>query len=135
MILRGPYINIWGGPVIGENTKIGAYTEIGKGVVVGDNCSIQARCLLYEGLTIEDNVFVGPGVIFLNDVYPPSYGKHWKKTLVKRGAAIGGGAVILPGVVIGENSLVGAGSVVKKDIPAGEIWCGNPCAFLRKRDF
>jgi UDP-2-acetamido-3-amino-2,3-dideoxy-glucuronate N-acetyltransferase len=108
---------------IGEGTKIGNYCEING--IIGKNCSIQAFVFIPQGITIEDDVFIGPGTIFLNDKYPPSNGRHWEKTLVKSGAVIGGGVVILPGITIGK-SIVGAGSVVTKDIPDNETWFGNP---------
>lgn len=119
---------------IPEDTKVHAMVWIGKDVKIGHGCSIQAFCYIPGWVTLEDDVFLGPRVTLTNDLYPPSYGKHWKPTLVKRGASIGASATINPGVTIGEGSLIGSGSVVTKDVPAGEIWAGNPARFLRKRE-
>lgn len=123
--------NIHSTAKIGENTKIGSYCEIGKNVVIGKNCSIQAFVFMPCGVKLEDNVFVGPGTVFTNDKHPPSHGKSWMKTVVKAGASIGAHCTILPGVIIGERALVGAGAVVTKDIPADEIWIGNPAAYYK----
>jgi UDP-2-acetamido-3-amino-2,3-dideoxy-glucuronate N-acetyltransferase len=119
---------------IGEYCVLHSHIWIGDGVIVGDSVKIQAFTFIPQGVTIESNVFIGPRATFLNDLYPPSHGEGWKKTLVCSNASIGGGAVILPGVTIGEGALVGAGSVVTKDVPAFEIWAGNPAKFLRKRE-
>jgi len=119
---------------IGEDCKIHSHVWIGAKVKIGNRCKIQAFVFIPDGVTIEDDVFIGPAVTFLNDKYPPSHGKYWKETLVKKGAVIGGGAVILPGVTINENSLVGAGSVVTKDVPADTIVVGNPSRPLKKRN-
>jgi|SRR3990167_8333748 len=129
--LKGPGINIWGNPEIGDNTEIAAMVEVGKGVKVGKNCKIEAGALLFMGLTLEDFVFVGPGVVFTNDKYPVATG-NWKvkNTLVKSGASIGANATILPGVTIGKKSMIGAGAVVTKDVPDGETWVGNPARKL-----
>lgn len=102
---------------------------MGENVKIGNNCSIQSFVFIPKGITIEDNVFIGPGTIFLNDKYPPS--DNWGTTLVKQGARIGGGCIILPNVVIGENALVGAGSVVTSLIPPNEVWFGNPAKFYK----
>ena len=120
---------------IGDGTTVHAGVHIHDGVVIGKNCQIEALAFLPNGVELEDEVFVGPGVIFQNDLYPKT-GRRWKqkKTLVKKGSAIGGGSVILPGITIGENVLVGSGSVVTKSIPDGEVWVGNPARFLRKND-
>lgn len=109
---------------IGKGTKVGNYCEING--VIGKKCSIQAFVFIPEGVTLEDDVFVGPHTCFTNDLYPPSYGKYWKKTLVKKGAAIGANCSILPGITIGEESLIGMGSVVLCDVPDGETWVGSP---------
>lgn len=127
--LQGKFHNIYGDPKIGDGTKIGSFVEIGPDVVIGKNCKIQAYVSIPGGITIEDNVFIGPKATFLNDKYPPS--GQWSKTLIGKGASIGGGAVILPGVTIGENAKVGAGAVVTKDIPLGETWVGNPAHKLK----
>lgn len=121
---------------IGDNTKVGAFVEIQKGVVIGKNCKISSHSFICEGVTIEDGVFIGHGVMFTNDKNPRAVnddgtmqtGTDWKvvATHVKRGASIGSNATILPGITIGEGSLVGAGAVVTKDVPAGMTVVGNP---------
>jgi acetyltransferase-like isoleucine patch superfamily enzyme len=110
---------------IGEGTTVGAYCEIYK-AKIGKNCSIQAFCYICPTTVIEDDVFIGPGTITLNDKYPPSHGKHWAPVIIKKGASIGGGCVLLPGVTIGEGAMIGAGSVVTKSVPKKEVWYGNP---------
>jgi len=112
---------------IGKNCKIEAYVYIEGGVVIGDNCKIKPFVFIPTGVTIEDDVFIGPNVTFTNDKYPKACGE-WKllETRVKRGASIGANCVILPGLTIGEYALVGAGSVVTKDVPDFAIVTGNP---------
>ena len=117
---------------IGDNCIIHAPVWIGKGVKIGNGCKIEAFAFLPDGITLEDNVFIGPSVTFCNDKYPPSGGKYWMQTLVKKGTAIGGNSTILPGVTIGEDVLIGAGSVVTGDIPNRELWFGNPAHFYKK---
>lgn len=134
------FINLYGCEV-GDNTKIGAFVEIQKNARVGRNCKISSHTFICEGVTIEDNAFIGHGVTFVNDSYPRATAsggqlqteKDWKveQTLVKKGASIGSGATILSKVVIGENAIVGAGSVVTKDVPANAIVAGNPAKVLR----
>jgi acetyltransferase-like isoleucine patch superfamily enzyme len=134
------FINLYGCE-IGDETKIGAFVEIQKNAKIGRRCKISSHTFICEGVTIEDNVFIGHGVMFTNDTYPRSTsldGKlqteaDWKveKTVVKRGASIGTGATILPNTSIGENAVVGAGSVVTKDVPANAITAGNPARVLR----
>lgn len=134
------FINLYGCEV-GDNTKIGAFVEIQKNAKVGKNCKISSHTFICEGVTIEDNVFVGHGVVFINDSYPratTANGElqtendwHVETTQVKRGASIGSGATILANVSIGENALVGAGSVVTHDIPSGAVVAGNPARLLR----
>ena len=116
---------------IGKNCKIDAFVYIEGGVIIGDNVKIRAFTFIPEGVEIEDGVFIGPGVIFTNDKYPRAKGK-WKllKTKVKKGASIGAGAVILPGITIGQYSLVAAGSVVTKDVPDYAIVKGNPAKIV-----
>ena len=116
---------------IGTKSVIHSHVWIANGVFIGNNVRIQAFTFIPQGVTIEDDVFIGPRVTFLNDKYPPS-GK-WSTTLIKRGASIGGGAVILPGLSIGENAMVGAGSVVTKHIPDNEVWMGTPAKFFKKK--
>ncbi|HLK34400.1 MAG TPA: acyltransferase [Terriglobales bacterium] len=134
------FINLYG-CAIGDQTRIGAFVEIQKGARVGNRCKISSHSFICEGVTIEDQVFIGHGVIFINDAYPratTAAGKmqgeqDWKvePTLVCRGASIGSGATILANVTIGENAMVGAGSVVTKNVPAGSVVAGNPARILR----
>ncbi len=134
------FINMYGCEV-GDETKIGASVEIQKGVKVGRRCKISSHTFICEGVTIEDNVFIGHGVMFTNDVYPrattPSgelqTEQDWKVecTVVKEGASIGTGATILPRVTIGEHAMVGAGSVVTRNVPPRTIVWGNPARVLR----
>jgi len=135
------FINLYGCS-IGENTKIGAFVEIQKNAAIGKNCKISSHSFLCEGVTIEDNVFVGHNVTFTNDIYPratTSQGKlqtdkDWNctPTLVKTGASIGSSSTLLCGITIGENAIVGAGSVVTKDVPSNTIVAGNPAKILRE---
>ena len=135
------FINLYGCSV-GDNTKIGAFVEIQKNAFVGKNCKISSHTFICEGVTIEDDVFIGHNVAFVNDSFPRATagdGKlqteaDWKvePTLVKKGASIGSGSTILANVTIGENALVGAGSVVTKNVPANTIVAGNPAKILRK---
>ena len=134
------FINLYGCS-IGDGTKIGAFVEVQKNAFIGCNCKIQSHTFICEGVTIEDEVFVGHGVIFVNDSFPRATtgGKlqteaDWKvePTLVKKGASIGSGSTILANVTIGENAIVGAGSVVTKDVPPDTIVAGNPARVKRK---
>lgn len=120
--------------VIGENCNICANVLIENDVIIGNNVTIKSGIQLWDGVEIEDNVFIGPNVTFTNDLYPKSGNKEYlmMKTKICRGASVGANSTILPGVTIGENSLVGAGSVVTKNIPANELWLGNPAKFIRK---
>jgi acetyltransferase-like isoleucine patch superfamily enzyme len=133
------FINMYG-CTVGDNVKIGAFVEVQKNAFIGNNCKISSHTFICEGVTIEDDVFIGHGVAFINDMYPRATAAgglqteaDWKveKTLVKRGASIGSGASILAKVTIGENAIVGAGSVVTKDVPANTIVAGNPARVLR----
>jgi len=134
------FINLYGCE-IGDGTKIGAFVEIQKHARIGCNCKISSHTFICEGVTIEDNVFVGHGVVFINDTYPRATTTDgqlqteadWKveRTLVKKGASIGSGSTVLSKVVIGENALVGAGSVVTKDVPPRAIVAGNPARVIR----
>ena len=133
------FVNLYGCDV-GANTKIGAFVEIQKNASVGKNCKISSHTFICEGVTIEDNVFVGHSVTFINDTYPRATTcegelqteKDWhvERTLVKRGASIGSGSTILANLVISENAIVGAGSVVTRDVPANTIVAGNPAKVL-----
>jgi acetyltransferase-like isoleucine patch superfamily enzyme len=118
-------VNIYGCE-IGRDCNIGAFVEIGPGVKIGDRVRIGAFTFIPEGVTIEDDVFVGPGVTFTNDRYPPSDRTKWEPTRVCKGASIGARAIILPGVVIGEGALVGAGSLVTKDVHSAGLAYGAP---------
>ncbi len=134
------FINLYGCS-IGDETKIGAFVEIQKNASVGRRCKISSHTFVCEGVTIEDNVFIGHGVTFVNDSYPRATTpegelqteSNWKveTTFVKRGASIGSGSTILANLVIGENAIVGAGSVVTRDVPPNAIVAGNPAKVLR----
>ncbi|MGD0123916.1 MAG: acyltransferase [Terriglobia bacterium] len=134
------FINLYGCE-IGDETKIGAFVEVQKGATIGKRCKISSHTFICEGVTIEDNVFVGHNVTFINDTYPRATtadgelqtNHDWKveATLIKRGASIGSGATVLSKVTIGENAIVGAGSVVTKDVPANTIVAGAPAKVLR----
>jgi acetyltransferase-like isoleucine patch superfamily enzyme len=135
------FINLYGCE-IGDETKIGAFVEIQKNATVGKRCKISSHTFVCEGVTIEDNVFIGHGVMFINDSYPRATTEggdlqteaDWKveRTIVKKGASIGTGVTVLANVTIGENAIVGAGSVVTKDVPANTIVAGNPAKVLRQ---
>lgn len=135
------FINMYGCSV-GDGTKVGAFVEVQKNAFIGKNCKISSHTFICEGVTIEDNVFVGHNVAFINDSFPRATtgdGKlqteaDWKvePTLVKKGASIGSGSTILANVTIGENAIIGAGSVVTKDVPANTIVAGNPARIKRK---
>lgn len=134
------FVNLYGCE-IGENTKLGAFVEVQKNARIGSNCKISSHTFVCEGVTIEDGVFIGHGVTFINDTYPRATSNDgrlqteadWKvePTRVRRGASIGSGATILSRITIGENAIVGAGSVVTKDVPANAIVAGNPARLLR----
>jgi acetyltransferase-like isoleucine patch superfamily enzyme len=135
------FINMYGCEV-GDESKIGAFVEIQKNSRVGKRCKISSHTFICEGVTIEDNVFIGHGVMFINDIYPRATTAnggmqteadwHVERTVIKKGASIGSGATILAKICIGENAIVGAGAVVTKDVPANTIVAGNPARVLRK---
>jgi acetyltransferase-like isoleucine patch superfamily enzyme len=137
------FINLYGCEV-GDETKIGAFVEVQKNAKIGKRCKISSHTFICEGVTIEDNVFIGHGVTFINDTYPRAANPDgalqteadWKveSTLVRKGASIGSGSTVLSKVTIGENAIVGAGSVVTKDVPANAIVAGNPAKFFRSLD-
>jgi len=134
------FINLYGCE-IGDETKIGAFVEIQKNAKIGNRCKISSHTFICEGVTVEDYVFIGHGVVFINDSYPRATTaegglqteRDWRveKTVVKKGASIGSGATILSNLVIGENAIVGAGSTVTKDVPANAIVAGNPARLMR----
>ncbi len=134
------FINLYGCE-IGDETKIGAFVEVQKKATIGKRCKISSHSFICEGVTIEDNVFIGHNVAFINDRYPRSTTSggnlqtetDWKveRTVVRKGASIGSGATILSNISIGENAIVGAGSVVTKDVPPNSIVVGNPATVLR----
>jgi acetyltransferase-like isoleucine patch superfamily enzyme len=135
------FINLYGCE-IGDETKIGAFVEIQKNASVGKRCKISSHTFICEGVTIEDNVFIGHGVMFINDSYPRATADggslqteaDWKveKTIIKKGASIGSGATVLANLCVGENAIVGAGAVVTKDVPPNTIVAGNPAKIFRQ---
>ena len=128
-------VNIYGAR-IGDDTRIGAFVEVQRGAIIGAKCKVQSHSFICEGVTIADEVFVGHGVFFTNDLYPHATNPDgsikgaadWNciPTRVGRRASIGSGAVILPGITVGEGSIVGAGAVVTRDVPSYAIVAGNP---------
>jgi acetyltransferase-like isoleucine patch superfamily enzyme len=134
------FINLYGCEV-GDESKIGAFVEIQKNATIGKRCKISSHTFICEGVTIDDNVFIGHGVMFINDSYPRATAANghlqteadWKveRTVVSKGASIGSGATILSNLSIGENAIVGAGSVVTKDVPPNSVVAGNPAKVLR----
>lgn len=119
---------------IGENCNICSHCFIENKVVIGNNVTIKCGVQIWDGITIEDNVFVGPNVTFTNDIFPRSKNSNFelKQTLIKKGASIGANATILPGLVIGENSFIAAGSVVTKNVAPGTLVAGVPAKFVKK---
>jgi acetyltransferase-like isoleucine patch superfamily enzyme len=138
------FINLYGCD-IGDNTKIGAFVEVQKNAKIGKNCKISSHTFICEGVTIGDNCFIGHSVVFINDNYPRAvnlkgnleteedWAPRFVKTNIGNNVSLGSNATILGGVTIGDRAIIGAGSVVTKDIPANEIWAGNPAKMLRKR--
>ncbi len=135
------FVNLYGCE-IGDGTKIGTFVEIQKGAVIGKNCKISSHTFICEGVHIEDHCFIGHNVTFINDKYPRATTgdgslqteADWtcEPTFVKQGASIGSSVTILGGLTIGENAIVGAGSVVTKDVPANSVVAGNPARVIRK---
>lgn len=139
-VVLNQFINLYG-CTIGDNTKIGTFVEIQKNAFIGADCKIQSHSFICEGVTIEDEVFIGHGVMFINDRFPRATAAggglqtetDWQvvPTRIKKGASVGSNATILCGVTIGANSIIGAGSVVTKDIPDNTIAAGNPARVLQ----
>lgn len=137
------FVNLYGCE-IGDNTKIGTFVEIQKGAKIGAKCKISSHTFICEGVTIEDEVFVGHNVTFINDVFPRATAADGKlqteddwtcvPTFVKKGASIGSSVTLLCGITVGENAIIGAGSVVTRDVPANTVVAGNPARILRKTD-
>lgn len=135
------FVNAYGCSV-DDNSKVGAFVEIQKGASVGKNCKISSHTFICEGVHIDDNCFVGHGVMFTNDLFPratnpdgsPQTDADWnvEETFVKKGASIGSNATILCGITIGENALIGAGSMVTKNVPANTVVAGNPAKVIKK---
>lgn len=119
---------------IGRNCNICANVLIENDVVIGDNVTVKSGVQLWDGLEIEDDVFIGPNVTFTNDLFPRSkvYPEKFERTVIKRGASIGANSTIIAGHTIGKNVMIGAGSIVTKDIPDNELWFGTPAKFIRK---
>ena len=134
------YVNLYGCD-IGDNTKIGTFVEVQKNARIGKNCKISSHTFICEGVSIEDNVFIGHNVTFINDLYPRATAANGRlqteddwacvPTYVKKGASIGSSATLLCGITVGENAVVGAGSVVTKDVPPNSIVAGNPARIIR----
>ena len=135
------FVNLYGCE-IDDNTKIGTFVEIQKGAKIGKNCKISSHTFICEGVTIEDNCFIGHNVTFINDRLPRATNPEgemqteddWQcvPTLIKKGASIGSSATLLCGITVGENAIIGAGSMVTKDVPANSIVAGNPARMIRK---
>lgn len=127
------YCIIFEGAMIGENCNICAHTLIENDVIIGNNVTIKSGVYIWDGVRIEDNVFIGPSVTFTNDIFPRSkqYPEKFLNTIIKKGASIGANATILAGVTLGESCMIGAGSVITKDIPANAVVIGNPARIIR----
>lgn len=132
--------NIWQfcvvlpGAQLGENVNICSHCFIENDVIIGNNVTVKSGVQVWDGVELEDNVMICSNVTFTNDMYPRSKNKNWKmlRTRVCKGATVGAGATLLPGITIGERAMIGAGSVVTKNVPAGELWVGNPAKFIKK---
>ncbi len=135
------FVNLYGCE-IGDETKISTFVEIQKGSIIGKNCKISSHTFICEGVTIEDRVFVGHNVTFINDIFPRATAEDGRlkteedwvcaPTFVKQGASIGSSATLLCGITVGENAMIGAGSVVTKDVPANTVVAGNPARILKR---
>ncbi|MCC6684901.1 MAG: N-acetyltransferase [Bacteroidia bacterium] len=122
------------GASIGENCNINSHTFIENDVVIGNNVTVKCGAYLWDGMRIHDNVFIGPNATFTNDKFPRSkqYPSAFQPIVVEEGASIGANATILGGITIGKHAMIGAGSVVTKNVPANELWVGNPARFVKK---
>ena len=127
------YAVILSGAVIGDNCNINCHTFIENDVTIGNNVTVKSGVFLWDGVVVEDNVFIGPNVTFVNDKFPRSkqYPDSFQKTVIRKGASLGANATILGGITIGENAMIGAGSVVTKDVPANTLWVGNPARQIK----
>jgi UDP-2-acetamido-3-amino-2,3-dideoxy-glucuronate N-acetyltransferase len=130
----------WGPCYIGEGAKIGAdvsigcLAHVGRDTLIADGCRIQGGAYVADLSVLKESVFIGPNATLLNDKYPPSKDSNlWEPITIEESAVIGGGATILPGLTIGSHSVLAAGSVLTKDLPAGEVWAGNPAKYLMLR--
>ncbi|MBR4497951.1 MAG: N-acetyltransferase [Bacteroidales bacterium] len=119
---------------IGENCNVCSHCFIENDVIIGDNVTIKCGVQIWDGIRMEDNVFIGPNVTFTNDKFPRSkqYPEKFENTIIRKGASLGAGCTVLCGIEIGENAMIGAGSVVTKNVPANELWVGNPARFVKK---
>ncbi|MZQ49080.1 MAG: N-acetyltransferase [Bacteroidales bacterium] len=128
------FVVILPGAIIGENCNINCHVFIENDVIIGNNVTVKPGVQLWDGLRIGNNVFIGPNVTFTNDKFPRSkqYPEKFQSTIIEDGVSIGAGAIILGGTRICRNSMIGAGSVVTRDIPENELWVGNPARFMRK---
>lgn len=132
--------NIWQFCVVLPNARIGekcnvcSHCFIENDVIIGDNVTIKCGVQIWDGIRVEDNVFIGPNVTFTNDKFPRSkqYPEKFENTIIRKGASLGAGSTVLCGIEIGENAMIGAGSVVTKNVPANELWVGNPARFVKK---
>jgi UDP-2-acetamido-3-amino-2,3-dideoxy-glucuronate N-acetyltransferase len=128
------YVVVLPRAVIGSNCNINAHCFIENDVIVGDNVTLKCGVFLWDGITVGNNVFIGPNVSFINDKYPRSkqHPAPYEKTVIEDGASLGAGSVILCGIKVGRNAMIGAGSVVTRDVPANQLWAGNPARFMRE---
>ena len=141
-VVVGPFTNLYG-CAVGDETRIGPFVEIQRGARIGARCKVQSHAFVCEGVTVEDEVFVGHGVMFVNDKYPRATtgegalqtGEDWEllETVIERGASLGSGAVVLGGVRVGAGAIVGAGAVVTRDVSPGEVVAGSPARVLPGR--
>lgn len=131
------YCVVLPGAQIGENVNICSHCFIENDVKIGNAVTIKCGVQVWDGIELEDNVMIGSNVTFTNDMYPRAKNPDWKllRTKICKGATVGAGSVILPGITIGERAFIAAGSVVTKDVPAGELWMGSPAKFYKKVDF